>query len=608
MSSSSIETRPRIDLGRTLGATLVVLWLLVGLTLLAGVSWNRAYQVDEVEHLHAGYHMASDRTLYADFWQPHNPLLYVLLGPLCHPDDPVASYRAGRGLMALLLLTTLLACAWAGSRIAERHRAGSAAWAALFAGGLALFHSTMIERGIEVRPDGILALCITLALAVEVSGRGAGGAGGGDGDRWRHSASGLLLGIGFLATQKAVFASFAFGCLWLLRAIRTRCPGRVLWPVTAWAVPLAVASAVMVGIGNFDAYLQLNILDAFDTVSGADHRSPFSPTRFLGRESARNPIFVLLVLYGLYRGLLALADSVRGSSVRGNTAQEATTEDEEGVDSSALAFPGFLAFFSILSLWANPFPWPYVHVTVIPPLAALAGAIVASELARRTSLARKSGGTGKGPVLVALLLLLTIPVLSAPRLASKALPVAGEGGQEFQFAHLREVDRILGPDDPVFDLAGLYFRPDGYRQYALSSDLFGWYRAGGLPSIPESLQTSGTVAVILNYRTSWLGPEMGFVSSRFVRHHGNLLILGRSLSGAPADVDIPFEVLATKPFRYEGPGILWVDGEPFERGVLEKGSYRLRLDSSPARARLVMETPPADRPPLEPGILYINFD
>ncbi|MCG8458041.1 MAG: hypothetical protein MI919_17325, partial [Holophagales bacterium] len=557
--------------GRVALAVALVLWFSTGLLLLGGVSWYRAFQVDEVEHLHAGYHMASDRTLYTEFWQPHNPLLYWLLGPVVNPEEPVASYRAGRLMMLGLLLVNIALCALAGGVLARRvlHRdsagredAGGGRerspvdpWGAALAAGLALSHTTLVERGMEVRPDGLLSLAIAAALLAEISGWRR--------DRLRHSVAGALLGLGFLATQKAAFASFAFGCLWLWRAARRRCPGLVLWPVIAWTLPLAAAALSMTLTGNFHAYLELNILDAFDTVSGAEHRSPFSPISHLLRESSRNLLFVVLGAYGIVRGLRTWPAAISGllRAKRG--------EEEDGGGAGVLAFPAFLALFSIGSLWANPFPWPYVHVTVVPPVVVLAAGAVAGALPR-------PGRGSRGPLVLALLLLASLG--SAPRLASKALPLTGYGSQSYQLELLEEIQRITEPDDTVFDLAGLYFRPDGYRAYALSGDLFGWYRRGGMPPIEQELAENGTVVVVQNYRTQWLGPERRLIQEAFTHYHGNLYVLGRDLSGAPAGVEIPFRVLKTKPFRYEGPGTLEIGGEPFRRGVLARGTHLLRLD------------------------------
>ena len=82
-------------------------WLILGTTLALSISQNRAFQVDEVEHLHASYHVASDRSLYNEIWQPHNPLLYWLVGSVTDPSDPVTSYRRGRAMMLACLFITI---------------------------------------------------------------------------------------------------------------------------------------------------------------------------------------------------------------------------------------------------------------------------------------------------------------------------------------------------------------------------------------------------------------------------------------------------------------------------------------------------------------------
>ena len=559
---------------------LLVAWLgvalLLGGSLAVGVSWNRAFQVDEVEHLHAGYHLAAGRALYSDVWKIHPPALYWALAPITTVDDPIASYRAGRLLLLATLFGTVALSAAAAGRLSTP--VGGA-----LAASLLLVHTTFVERGIEVRADGPLALCVVAALVVELWRPRAGPA------RRHDLVSGALLGVGFLLTLKAVFPSFAFGLLWLARAVRERCPGRVVWPCLAWATPTTLAVAWMALDGRATAFFDTVILPAFDPLAGSEHRSPFGPAGWLIHEGARNLAFWAVALVGLVVGVTALVRAAR----------QQDTDHHPG-----LAFPALLAWIVFLALWANPFPWPYVHVTVVPPLVILGGAVVGRFLDQRVGRA--------AAVAVAAGVWLLAALGAAPRLITKATPVDGYAGQAHQVAHLLEVDRVLGPHDPVFDLAGLYFRPDGYRAYALSGDLFGWYARGGLPPMVDELIERGNLAVIRNYRSAWLRPwEQRFVDEHYVHHFGNLYLHGRDLGALTPAETISFRVLAARDFRFEGEGVLTVDGEPFRRGRLAPGEHVLRLDRDPSLvgspARLVLDVPSPEKR-LAPGPLFLNFD
>ena len=74
-------------------------------------------------------------------------------------------------------------------------------------------------------------------------------------------------------------------------------------------------------------------------------------------------------------------------------------------------------------------------------------------------------------------------------------------------------------------------------------------------------------------------------------------------------VDVPFEVLRTKPFRYDGPpNALLVDGQPFARGDLDRGVHILRLTHAVGDARLILDTPEPRAPRVPPAALYMHFD
>src|SRR5438552_19135896 len=121
----------------------------------------------------------------------------------------------------------------------------------------------------EVRPDGALALCTMAALALELRGRGE--------RLTRSCAEAIALGLGFLFTQKAVFATFGFGCLWLWTAFRERRPRLVVLPVVAWLAPLLLALLVMLPFGGARAFVQQTLVAAFFAGAGAESPGRFRP-------------------------------------------------------------------------------------------------------------------------------------------------------------------------------------------------------------------------------------------------------------------------------------------------------------------------------------------
>jgi hypothetical protein len=525
--------------------TAILFAIAFGISLSSAMIWNRAFQVDEVEHIHAAYNMRDGRVLYRDFWQGHNPLLYVLIAPVIDTTDPVGSFHRSRVVTGILLLSTVGLVGYCALRLGGKS-------AALAGVAMILFHTTMMERGMEVRPDGGLALCTIAALALELRDRRP---------LARYSAQALILGVGFLFTQKAVFATAAFGCLWLLGAIRERRPRLVLQPVALWFAPLALALLVMLPFGCARAFVQQNIIDAFFAGTGAGNRGRFSPLPGLVHESTRNIVFLLLAIGGIVR--LAMRKS----------------------------FVAFLSIVLIASLWANPFPWPYVHVAVLPVLAVTAAVAIAAL------------DRGSGVAVVAALLL--VMVNSVPRLLQKAAPSAGA-----QFATLQEIQRVTTPDDRWFDLAGLYFRPDAYpAAYAMSGELLQWYAHGGFTRMVPELRRRACAGIQFNYRTAALGrDEQAFIAGHYAHYWGNLYLPGAELAHEPRGATRTLEVLKARAFRYDGGGAITVDGTPFRRGTLAAGSHTIGIIESAAPARLIVDTPTPAPPPTPPVELYVNFD
>jgi hypothetical protein len=544
---------------------LAVAWILVGAILVTAVSWNRALQVDEVEHVHAAFLEHRGLMIYRDFWQAHNPLLYVVLTPLVDEADAAASFHRARSVTTLLLFLTVGLVAYVATRLGG--------WeAGLLAAGLALHHTTLVERGMEVRPDGPLALCTMAALALRFLPGKAG---------WRWAAQGAVLGAGFLFTQKGAFACLAFGLLWVAEAFRKRRLAPLVIPMAAWLAVVGIAFGAMAMQGNFEDYWSANIRDsARVAVGAADYRKSFGPGRFLVHEGSRNVAASILFLSALVLGPLAALRS-RGSD--------------------PLTFPSSLALLLVGSLWANPFPFPYLHPTVLPMLVVLAAAVVMRPFASRAPIHRL--------VVVCLVFALAAPT-SLPRLISKAFP-QGVASMDHQLQTVDEVHRVTSEDDAVFDMLGLTFRPNGYRVYSMTGNAYARYRSGGFPPMVPALRQSKPVAVIWSYRTQWLEPpESEFLREHFVHHDGNVLLLGTNLSDLAPGTELTFEVLKAGSFRFDGSGTLLVDGQPFLEGWLEEGPHRLAIERDRAEpARLIRSTPPPVQIPARPPEpLFINFD
>ena len=537
-----------------LGATAM---LVVGLTI--GVSENKIHQVDEVEHVHVAYNMADGRVPFADFWQAHPPALWGLIRPVVRVEDPVGSFERSRTILLLLLLGHLGVIAYCGARLAGPLGGFVSATSA----GL---HSTMIERGIEIRPDGPTSLLVTTALAVELSGQPR---------RRRFFLQGLLLGTAGAFSQKAVLTALVFAALWTVQAVYRRDLRLILLPLAGAAIPMLAMVASLALSGSLAEFWDLTVL-ASARAAGRTQEwlEPVDALGFILWEAPRNPVFLASALLAVPIGAWwALRDP-------------------------RLRFPVALAVGVVAALWVNPFPFPYLHVTVIPAVAIVIGTVLARAIQRWSAPRFHWALAG--------LWVLAVGAFSVPRLLEKTRPA-----QHVQYDVLEAVEQIVPPGEPVFDLAGLHFRPDPYPVFVMTGHMIMRYRAGGFPSIPDALRESRVAYLIDSYRLRWpwnhadeprAAEVIDFIESHYVHLTGNIMVLGAELAaGETRD----FVALREAEFRYDGPGVLLVDGEPFTRGMLTAGVHRLE---SEAGGRLLLSTPEPWPPRGEVKVLYNNLD
>jgi len=207
-------------------------WLLP----IAALAPHRHWDPDEFEHAQAAWLVAEGLVPFADFFEHHTPLWYLLAAPFAAWADPVVYDRAiiflvGARFASLALSLGVMAATWALARRLVGHHAATVA-VALLAGSF-----FFILKGIEVRPDPLATLALVTsvwAMAHAMAERRA--------MVWAALA-GACYGIALLASQKAICAApgLAVGCLWL--ALRGGGARRALQLAAA-----AVAGAALVAM------------------------------------------------------------------------------------------------------------------------------------------------------------------------------------------------------------------------------------------------------------------------------------------------------------------------------------------------------------------------
>lgn len=250
--------------------------LLAAAGLRAGLIVHRYYDTDELEHLHASLLVARGNLPFRDFFEHHGPLFWAALAPVVDPpSEPLGKALAGRLLMTLFWLGTLLL-------VARPRRGASALEGALAAAWLASF-AAFAQKSLEIRPDvpGMF-LVAAAAWAITRPGREAG------------PLAGALLGLALWFTPKAAFpgAGLLLAAVWR-RADKARFLGMtVLGGALVGAAGLAYFAA-RGGLGKLWSYYFLYNLG----FPGA--RVLWSAT--LGPSLASDPLLWAAGLWGLRR-------------------------------------------------------------------------------------------------------------------------------------------------------------------------------------------------------------------------------------------------------------------------------------------------------------------
>jgi len=163
----------------------------------------RAWDADEFEHLQFTWLLSQGRTPYRDFFEHHTPAFHLLMAPyfdIIRDSGPGVMLIAPFGLRVLCTVLTALSAAVIFAM--TRRAAGSGT--ATMAVALFLSCSFVLEKGIEIRPDGLATLL--LVVAAYAVARGLCDAPTVEERLSWALVSGLAAGGTLMTSQKSVFA------------------------------------------------------------------------------------------------------------------------------------------------------------------------------------------------------------------------------------------------------------------------------------------------------------------------------------------------------------------------------------------------------------------
>src|ERR1043166_164395 len=468
---------------------IVLCLLLFSVVLRAALTFNRELDMDEFQHLHSAWMVGHDYLIYRDFWEPHTPLLYYLLLPLFHFfREGAGLVLAARVLMSLtafgiLLLTYALA------------RLGHDRLTSLLAVLVLSFMVIFVQKSIEIRPDQPLVIMWLASLWVAARALAEG-----RGLKWFFSA-GLLLGVGFLFSPKALIPLGAMGLTLLALVLGgQRRPLQGFLSLRSFLAFLKVGCAYAFGfllpvVACFALFYRAGDLkEMFEDTLFENFPFPhtYHPTYLL---YLRNVCFFLLAFAGIF---------LRARDFKGLSRAARTTH-------LALLLPALLLLFVILFLVAYPFP--QIVLLCAPLFAVYAAEAVRRSLDYALKTRRSPDGTRperltpgfKGALSLAAALAAAL-VIPCVMLLLKERPFTKTNAWQFQ--RMEYVLSRTRPTDAVFDGEEAYvFRPQAFFYGALVQGIEWRIGQGQIKDdIPQSLSDTGCKVVIYDERVAAL-PE-----------------------------------------------------------------------------------------------------
>jgi hypothetical protein len=410
--------------------------LLFSVVLRVALTFNRELDMDEFQHLHTTWMLSRHFLIYKDFWEPHTPLLYYLLLPLFHLFKEGPGLVLAARVMLSLSAFGILLVTYALARLAHDRLTS------LLAVVVLSFMVIFVQKSIEVRPDQPLVIVWLASLWVSAKALS------GERKPSRFFCAGLLLGVGFLFSPKALMPLGAMGLTLLVldllpnprssfvSFVKIECAY-----VIGFLVPVAACFAYFYRLGTLREMFEYTLLENF-TFPHNVH-----PTYLL---YLRNVCFFLLAFAGVF---------IRARRLRGAARDERTIH-------LALLLPTLFLLVVVLFFVAYPFPQ---IILLFAPVLAIYGADAFRDsldrfLTQRRSLETKQSEWLRIGFTNSLYLAGTVTaalVIPSVMLLLKDRPFTKTNAA--QFHRMEFVLNLTRPDDAVFDGEELYvFRPQAY--------------------------------------------------------------------------------------------------------------------------------------------------
>lgn len=463
----------------------------------------RAFNPDELQHVHTAWSWARGGVPYRDFFEHHGPALAAVLAvPLRRlPVERSAETAAAFLLNARMFFWGIcLLSLWTAAALSARLPGTPALGAAALLAGTAIFW----ENGVEIRPDSPASLLAALAFLAHLRGLAAPG-------KKIFFLSGLLWGAALATSPKIIFplagvALFWAGLFLQRRAQRSTVLEHGLWQTAGLLLPMLAMVAVLARAGALTGYWK------FVWRGNALWNTRFSPLVVIKSIAQDNTLLLAAGTAGVLAApwILPKKDGTRGAWLLSCT-----------------------GLGLVLGLWINPVPYGQSFLFLFP-FWSLGAFGVLLFLANRA--ARRWGTRSADGLLAALLVAGSFPGL-LKRLEPFERNVA-------QLQMLSVVNDAVPPESTVLDTwTGLgVFRPHALFFPHLHKEIRRSLPADWADQLGKDL-ASGKVrpAALLGHRELWgINPALDrWIDDHYAAVSGNVLWVRKPVSPGETGVNSP---------------------------------------------------------------------
>lgn len=519
---------------------LVTALLIAKLAVLFVLAWNRRFVMDEFEQL--GWAKYLGHGFFDTIW-PAKAVGFQLFILPAHLIgwDAASILHIGRMQTALLACATL-AIVYATARALGESRLGAALILLIL-----LSFSNFMERIFETRAEPLAVFFGAAALLVALRAGAR---------NWGIVAAGVLSGLAFLSTQKALYLDVALGLALAGDAVLQRrfrqgfARGALL--VLGWLLPVALYCVVFGGSDPLAVARNL-VFGPVGVASSATAAEYGGLRHFVIQTVVRNA-----VLYGFcFAGIALALLRFRNLGERARIA---------------------LVFSIVITLlvFAHNQPWPYVFVMALPFLALWAVRPIDAIACN--------------------------PLLLGGSLAVLAIAIAGSFARNIgylqidnhrQLALVSRVERLMGPEDVYFDGVGMLpNRPEPSTLWLDRHTVLETLRQRDASEAHRIFANAPPKLIIWTYRTDAVAPVVApLIRESYVHVAPNIWLAGARLRRGEATM---FKVpIAGRYSLYDASGrpaeaTVNVNGSAVPLPLhLPNGPITMALTSGPAEALLL---------------------